>query len=300
MIYSMTGFGSASVEAHNLSVVIEIKSVNNRYLDVNLKIPGEYQRFENVIRQRIARAVKRGRIDVFVRIEKKREGIHLDVNRSLIRAYADVVSTLKSVYGVQGELTLDIITRVPGLVATSNMDLLNEEVELITEKLAEATDAAIAQLTAMRVTEGQSLLADLDHRIASIDRHLRTLLAHADDLKEQNRDRFTARLAEIQGQVIDSHEYRLQSEAILYAERTNIAGETTRLRSHLNQFAGLQSLQDETGKRMDFILQEMNREVATIVSKASGLNESNSAIGQAALGIKLEIEKLREQVQNIE
>ncbi|PYS36416.1 MAG: hypothetical protein DMG14_24580, partial [Acidobacteria bacterium] len=105
MIYSMTGFGSARAEAPNLSVLIEIKSVNHRYLDVHIKLPGEYQNFENVIRQKISGAFKRGRIDAFVRIDYKRENIKLDVNHSLVRAYVDMMSQLKNSYAVQGDLT---------------------------------------------------------------------------------------------------------------------------------------------------------------------------------------------------
>src|SRR5262245_40528427 len=119
MIYSMTGFGSARAEATNLSVLIEIKSVNHRYLDVHIKLPSEYQNFENVIRQRISGVFKRGRVDVFGRVEYKRESIKLDVNHGLIRAYVDLMSQVKNAYGVHGDMTLEMITRLPGLVTIS-------------------------------------------------------------------------------------------------------------------------------------------------------------------------------------
>src|SRR2546427_9651717 len=112
MIYSMTGFGSARAEAPNLAVLVEIKSVNHRYLDVHTKIPGEYQNFENVIRQKVSGAFKRGRIDVFVRIDYKRENIKLDVNNELIRAYVDMLSALKKDHPIHGEITLEMITRL--------------------------------------------------------------------------------------------------------------------------------------------------------------------------------------------
>ena len=119
MIYSMTGFGSARTEAPNLSVLIEIKSVNHRYLDVHIKIPGEYQNFENIVRQKISGAFKRGRLDAFVRIDYKRENIKLDVNHQLIRAYVEMMSGLKNSYPIEGELTLEMVTRLPGLVTIS-------------------------------------------------------------------------------------------------------------------------------------------------------------------------------------
>jgi len=300
MIYSMTGFGSGRAEAPNLSALVEIKSVNHRYLDVHTKIAGEYQNFENIIRQKISAAFKRGRIDVFVRIDYKRENIKLDVNHNLIRAYVNMMSELKNTYGVHGDMTLEMITRLPGLVTISSSDLSKEELDLIGQKLAEATDVALAQLRQMRITEGQSLLADVDGRITNVDRHLQTILAHAKDFVEHYRQQLIARVTELAPQLVADSGHRLETEALLYAERSDIAEETTRLRSHLDQFAGLKNLQDEAGKRMDFILQEMNREVTTILSKTSGLNELGAGIGQAAIDIKVEIEKLREQVQNIE
>jgi uncharacterized protein (TIGR00255 family) len=300
MIYSMTGFGSARAEAPNLSVLIEIKSVNHRYLDVHIKIPGEYQNFESIIRQRVSGVLKRGRLDVFVRIDYKRENIKLDVNHQLVRAYVEMMSGLKSAYPIEGNLTLEMVTRLPGLVTISTNDLSGEELDLIRGKLGEATDAALDQLTKMRINEGQSLMADIDRRIAGIDQHLQTILAHAKDFVEHYRQQLIARVTELAPQLVADSGHRLETEALLYAERSDIAEETTRLRSHLDQFAGLKNLQDEAGKRMDFILQEMNREATTILSKTSGLNELGAGIGQAAVDIKVEIEKLREQVQNIE
>ena len=300
MIYSMTGFGSGRAEAPNLAVLVEIKSVNHRYLDVHIKIPGEYQNFESVIRQKISTAFKRGRLDVFVRIDYKRENIKLDVNEQLIRAYVKMLSELKAAYPIQGDVTLDMISRLPGLVAISNSDLSAAENDLIGQKIAEATSVALLQLKQMRITEGQSLVEDIDRRLSSIDRHLQTILAHSKDFVEHYRQQLITRVNELAPQLIADSGHRLETEALLYAERSDIAEETTRLRSHLDQFSGLKNLEDEAGKRMDFILQEMNREVTTILSKTSGLNELGAGIGQAAIEIKVEIEKLREQVQNLE
>lgn len=300
MIHSMTGFGSARAEAPNLSVLVEIKSVNHRYLDVHIKLSGEYQNFENVIRQKVSAAFKRGRLDAFARVDYRRENIKLDVNHNLIRAYVQMMSELKAAHPIQGDLTLEMITRLPGLVTVSTSDLSSQEVEIIGQKLGEATDAAVAQLKQMRIAEGQSLVADIDRRIANIGRHLETILAAAKDFVEHYRQQLIARVTELAPQLVAESGHRLETEALLYAERSDIAEETTRLRSHLDQFAGLRNLEDEIGKRMDFILQEMNREVTTILSKTSGLDELGVGIGQAAIEIKVEIEKLREQVQNIE
>jgi uncharacterized protein (TIGR00255 family) len=299
MIYSMTGFGSARAEAPNLSVLVEIKSVNHRYLDAHIKIPSEFQNFENVVKQRITGAFKRGRLDAFVRIDYKRQSIRLDVNQNLIKAYVEMADGLKQSFPIQGDLTLEMISRIPGLITVSTGDLSKDELDVISQKLVEATDGAVAQLRQMRMIEGRSLMEDIDGRIANIARHLETILAGAKDFVEHYRQQLITRVTELAPQLAaDSN--RLEMEALLYAERSDIAEETTRLRSHLDQFAGLKNLQDEIGKRMDFILQEMNREVTTILSKTSGLNELGAGIGQAAIESKVEIEKLREQVQNIE
>ena len=300
MIYSMTGFGSGRAEASNLSVLVEVKSVNHRYLDVHIKTPGEYQNFENIIRQKLSAAFKRGRLDVFVRIDYKRENIKLDVNHELIRGYVDMLSRLKSVYPIQGDVTLEMITRLPGLITISMSDLSPDKQDLIGKKIKEATATALAQLKEMRITEGRSLMEDIDRRLANIDRHLETILANAKKFVEHYRQQLMARVSELAPQLIADSGHRLETEALLYAERSDIAEETTRLRSHLDQIAGLKNLEDEAGKRMDFILQEMNREVTTILSKTSGLNELGANIGQAGIEIKVEIEKLREQVQNLE
>jgi uncharacterized protein (TIGR00255 family) len=300
MIYSMTGFGSARAESGNLAVLVEIKSVNHRYLDLHIKIPPEFQNFENVIRQKVTGQFKRGRLDAFVRIDFKRENIKLDVNHNLIRAYVQLMSEIKSSYPVQGDLSLEMITRLPGLVTVSSSDLTAEEIDLISRTISQAADTAIDQLKHMRVTEGRSLMEDIDRRIGNIGRHLETILAHAKDFVDHYRQQLIARVTELAPQLVADSGHRLETEALLYAERSDIAEETTRLRSHLDQFASLKTLQDEIGKRMDFILQEMNREVTTILSKTSGLDDLGKGIGQAAVEIKVEIEKLREQVQNIE
>jgi uncharacterized protein (TIGR00255 family) len=299
VIQSMTGFGSARVEAANLVVLVELKSVNHRYIDIHIKLPGEFQSFENLIRQRLSNAFKRGRLDAFVRIDYKRENIRLDVNQPLIRAYVDLMSELRKTYPITGELSLEMISKLPELIRISTADLTQNEIDLIAQKIGEATDAAVNQLRQMRVIEGQSLIADIDRRTASIARHVDTIVAGATTFVEHYRHQLLDRVTELAPQLAaDSH--RLEMEALLYAERSDITEETTRLKSHLEQFAGLKELEDEAGKRMDFILQEMNREVTTILSKTSGLADVGTTIGQAAIEIKVEVEKLREQVQNIE
>jgi uncharacterized protein (TIGR00255 family) len=300
MITSMTGFGSSRAEGPNLSVSVEIKSVNHRYIDTHIKMPGEFQSFENQIRQKVASMFKRGRFDVFIRIDYKREAVRIDANEALIRAYVELQDRLKAQFPIHGELTMEMLSRIPGLIAISGTDLKADELAQIGTALDAATSEACRKLSEMRVIEGQSLLKDIEARLASIARHTETISAGASGFVEHYRAQLIARIQELAPQLVAESGHRLETEALLYAERSDVTEELTRLRSHLEQFAGLKTLKDEAGKRMDFILQEMNREATTTLSKTSGLNERGAAIGQAAIEIKMEIEKLREQVQNIE
>jgi uncharacterized protein (TIGR00255 family) len=300
MITSMTGFGSARAEGANLTVLVEIKSVNHRYIDVHVKIPGEYQNFESQIRQKITTTFKRGRFDIFVRIDYRRSSVRLEANESLIRAYVDLQDRLKKQFPIEAGLSMETLSKIPGLISISDSDLTEVELALIATALDGATMEACRKLSQMRTTEGQTLMRDIETRLASIARHLETINGGANGFVEHYRAQLLARIAELAPELVTESNHRLETEALLYAEKSDVTEEITRLRSHLEQFAGLKTLHDEAGKRMDFILQEMNREVTTVLSKTSGLNERGASIGQAAIEIKVEIEKLREQVQNIE
>jgi len=296
----MTGFGSARAEGTNLTVLVEIKSVNHRYVDIHVKIPGEFQTFESQIRQKITGTFKRGRFDIFVRIDYRRSSVRLDANENLIRAYVDLQDRLKKQFPVEGGISMEMLSKIPGLISVSDSDLTAEELRLIGTALDQGLNEACRKLSEMRTTEGQTLMKDIDSRLAAISRHLATITAGAHGFVEHYRTQLLARIAELAPELVGSNDHRLETEALLYAERSDVTEEITRLGSHLEQFSGLKKLNDEAGKRMDFILQEMNREVTTILSKTSGLNERGASIGQAAIDIKVEIEKLREQVQNIE
>jgi len=300
MITSMTGFGSARAEGQNLTVLVEVKSVNHRYIDIHIKIPGEFQSFENQIRQKIAGSFKRGRFDAFVRIDYRRSNVKLEANENVIRAYVDLQERLKRQFPIEGGLSMDMLSKIPGLISISDSDLTPQELSQINTALDQAASDACRKLSDMRKAEGETLMRDIDSRLASITRHVQTIAAGANGFVEHYRAQLVARIAELAPELVSESGHRLATEALLYAERSDVTEEITRLRSHLDQFATLKNLGDETGKRMDFILQEMNREVTTTLSKTSGLNERGAAIGQAAIEIKVEIEKLREQVQNIE
>lgn len=299
MIRSMTGFGSGRVEAPGLNLAVEIKTVNHRHLDLHVRMPSEFQGLEAAVRKAISAKFKRGRVDVFIRIDLTRDAVRLEANPALIASYVKLVEELKSQFSISGDLTLEAISKLPGAISVSNQDLSPEEMTALTERLVEATEAALEQAEDMRAKEGVSLARDLSGRIDAIRSCLVTITDGATGLLDHHRQVLLKRVAELAPKLeIDSS--RLEVEALMYAEKSDIAEEITRMGSHLDQFASLAETEGEAGKRMDFLLQEMNREVTTILSKTSGLNHSGAAIGQAGIDIKVEIDKLREQVQNVE
>ena len=299
MILSMTGFGSGRVEIPDLTISVEAKTVNHRYLDLHIRLPSEFQSLEPVVRKAVSGKLRRGRVDVFVKIELRKEQVQMEANPELIESYVELVRNLQRRFPITGELTLETISRLPGAITVSGDDLTSEDRESLSENLEKAALAAIEQVYEMRTKEGQALVEDLEQRIETIRRNLETIRQGATGLLQHYRELLIDRVSELAPNLsVDSS--RLEVEALIHAEKSDIAEEITRLESHLDHFSGITSRESEAGKRLDFLLQEMNREITTILSKTSGLNQSGVALGEAAIEIKVEIDKLREQVQNIE
>jgi uncharacterized protein (TIGR00255 family) len=292
MIKSMTGFGRCTADGSGVKVSVDIRTVNNRYLDAHIRLPPEYASLELSIKKQIQAAFKRGRVDMTVSIE--RGGITgFGVNRDLVRGYIGALSTLKDEFGLTGEPSLELIARVPGVIqSTGSVEGGDSEV---IETVAAAVSGALADLVAMRAVEGTELSNEMSARLDIVEALLPTIEKRAQELPAQYRERLERRIADLtRGKPID--DTRLAQEAAYLAERSDIAEEIARLKSHTTQFR--QSLLGETGeagKRLDFLLQEMNREANTILSKSGDLH-----ISEAAITIKTEVEKLREQVQNVE
>ena len=299
MILSMTGFGSSRIEVPSLTIAVEAKTVNHRYLDLHIRLPGEFQALEPVVRKVVAGRLRRGRVDIFVKIELTRDHVQMEADRALIEAYVELLGDLKQRFPITGELTVESLSRLPGAITVSGDDWTPEKQGLLAENLDAAVVAALDQLLEMRQTEGQALVQDLEQRIGSIRGNLEIIRQGATALLQHYRESLANRVSELAPTLnVDSN--RLEVEALLHAEKSDIAEEVTRMASHLDHFGEIIARGEEAGKRLDFLLQEMNREVTTILSKTSGLNRSGAALGAAAIEIKVEIDKLREQVQNIE
>ena len=292
MIKSMTGFGRASAEGDGIKVTVELRTVNNRHLDTHVRLSQEFAELELHIKKQIQAALKRGRVDATVTVD--RAGVlAYDINRDAVRAYLDAVGVLKEEFGLGGDISLDSIVRLPGVLQTSSTAASPDGA--VSETVTNAVTAALADLVAMRAVEGAELSNEMNGRLDKIDGLLPLIETKADQLPGQYRDRLERRLAElIRGKPID--ETRLAQEVAYLAERSDIAEEIARLKSHITQFRQTMLGEvGEAGKRLDFLLQEMNREANTILSKSGDVD-----VSEAAITIKAEVEKLREQVQNVE
>jgi uncharacterized protein (TIGR00255 family) len=291
MIKSMTGFGQGSADGDHFSVRVDIRSVNNRFLDIHSRLPQELASLEVTLKKQIQASLKRGRIDLTVSVEQMRQAVYV-LNRPLISGYLSALAELKSEFGLEGEPSLELIAKLPGALAASQ-DSSQLDEHLVAGVIAAVSQALIA-LTEMRIAEGHELANELVNRLAAIEGHLPAIESEAHRLPTVYRDKLARRLQDlVAGGQLD--EARLAQEAVMLADRSDITEEITRLKSHVTQMKDVIRSEDEVGKRLDFILQEMNREANTILSKSGEL-----AISDSAIAIKTEVEKLREQAQNVE
>ncbi|HXG64763.1 MAG TPA: YicC/YloC family endoribonuclease [Blastocatellia bacterium] len=291
MIHSMTGYGHGSSEGEAFKVQAELRSVNNRFLDIHARLPQELSSLEVTIKKQIQNVLKRGRVDLTLSIEQIQEA-RFDINRALVAGYLRALKDLKNEFGLEGEPSVELIAKLPGALQVSqDSEGLNGS---LIEGVTAAISKALAALTQMRAAEGQELADEINARLDVIEKQLPGIEAEAARLPDIYREKLTKRIGDLaaSGSV---DEARLAQEAVMLADRSDISEEIARLKSHIIQMRDTVSAGGEVGKRLDFILQEMNREANTILSKCGDI-----AISDAAIVIKTEVEKLREQVQNVE
>lgn len=291
MIKSMTGYGQGAVTGETFKVTIDLRSVNNRNLDIHWRAPMELASLEIPLKKQVQAAVTRGRVDVNISFTQTAD-VEYEINRPLVRGYLDALKTMREEFGFTGEAGLDTIARLPNVLQPMNKgaQLPNDVLQGIETALTQALTA----LVAMRAVEGHELQKELLARIDKIETALRVIEANAPDITTAYRDKLNKRLAELLENVTVD-ETRLAQEVAYLAERADISEEIARLNSHLAQLRELINSSGEIGKKLDFLLQETNREANTILSKASEL-----ATCDAAIEIKTEVEKLREQANNVE
>jgi uncharacterized protein (TIGR00255 family) len=297
----MTGFAQARVEGQDCVLRINVRSVNHRFLDLHLRMPEGFEVFESRIRQAVRDRVRRGHVDVNLYYEAAGSAA-VAVNREVAAAYLKAVERLRQEFNLNSEPDLISLFRLPGVVASpgSAGELQNEEVQ---EKLGAQVDEcmalALARLEIMRRSEGQALRMVMQGILAGISSKTMQLEA----LLEKIRPAFARRLATRLNDLLNGVQLdpaRLAQEAALLAERSDVSEELARLRSHVEQYQKLLDGAGEAGKKLDFLLQEMQREANTLLSKTPGVEAEGLAITGLALEVKSDIEKLREQAQNVE
>jgi len=290
---SMTGYGKGMVAGEDFSVSVDLKTVNNRFLDIHLRVGAELSSLEPVIKKRITSRLSRGRVDVTVSMERAAQ-IAYEINRPLIAGYVGALKQLQKDFDIGGELDINVLARIPGAIqpARNGID------ERMTVALEQALDQALTELEKMREQEGEALKQELRDRVKKIEALVPVIESSAAGLADAYRQRLQKRIGELLsrgGQLVEVDPVRLAQEVAYLADRSDVSEEMVRLRSHLSQFQEAIEAPGEAGKMLDFLLQELNREANTTLSKSTDL-----VIKEAGLGIKAEVEKLREQVQNVE
>jgi uncharacterized protein (TIGR00255 family) len=300
-IHSMTGFAQARIEQDGWSLRVNLRSVNHRFLDLHLRMPDGFEVFESRVRMAIRNRLQRGHVDVNVYYEPAGPA-SVEVNREVAEAYMKAVEELRGQFGVKTEPDLIALFRLPGVVAAPGLtrELQSEETQ---ERLGAQLEACLAQalgrLETMRRSEGQTLAGEMQGLLARIAEQTDEIESLAERVRPAFARRLEAKLTELlSGAQLDPA--RLAQEAALLAERSDITEELARLRSHVEQFRKLLAGAGEAGKKFDFLLQEMQREANTLLSKTPGVESEGLAITTFALEVKSDIEKLREQAQNVE
>lgn len=294
MLKSMTGFGRGIYSEGDLGFTIEMKSVNHRFLDLNIRMPRSLMATEDKIRKIISKSLIRGKVDIFITENNsgKNSGV-ATFNKELGDSYFKCLTDIKEMYNLSDEPTLSLISKFPDVITVETAELDEEEAFRV---LKVALDEAVENIVLMRVKEGEKLKEDLLKKLQGIEKNVDLLCELGKDTVESYRVKLSERVEELlDGSNISIDENRITQEVAIFADKSCVDEETVRLYSHINQMRDNLNLDEPVGRKLDFIVQEMNREANTIASKANDIRVTNISIN-----IKNEIEKIREQIQNIE
>lgn len=290
MIKSMTGFGHGEYENEGRKYVVEIKSVNHKYGDINIRLPKFLNSIEDQIRKRIASVISRGKIDVFINFENySSKGTNIRINKELAKEYINELKALSEETGLEFKINLIDISKLPEILKLEE----DENEEQIADELMIALDNALEKFISMREVEGKKLVEDIEERIHLIEEKIEEIKKYSGSLVEDYIEKLQVRINELLKTEVD--ETRLMQEIVFFSDKSSIEEELTRLESHISQFLNLIKGTSPIGKKIDFLIQEINRETNTIGSKANCLEITNRVIE-----IKTEVENIREQIQNIE
>lgn len=297
----MTGYSRAQHDESEFSLTVSVKSINHRFLDLQLRLPSGLDALEPSLRSMLKEQVARGHVEVQVSLASPMQAA-LEIDRKLLGAYLKAVQELRKDGGYASEPDLVALLRIPGVVTSVNGEVAPEVMEKVQAKLVEVMRTALESLNDMKSSEGATLERDVRARLARLAELAAQIAQLAQDAPSFYRRRLEKRVQELlaPGGRAEVDPGRLAQEVAFLASRSDIAEELTRFRSHLDQLDRLLSEGAEVGKKLDFLLQEMNREANTMLSKTTDIPEVGVAITSYAIEMKAEIEKLREQAQNIE
>ena len=292
MIKSMTGYGSAKGTVEGLEITVELKSVNNRYLDTAVRLPRSFLFAEEAIKSEVQSHISRGKVDVFISVDSSAAGdMTVKVNEPLLRGYIEAIRHISEEYSLANDMTALSVSRFPDVLSVEKKDL---DAEAISAGICAVAEEALRDFDAMRQREGAKLRDDVLSRLETIDRLVSAVETEAPKTVAEYRKRLEQKMQEVLGATgID--ENRILAEAAIFADHIAVDEETVRLRSHMSQLTTMINGNSPTGRKIDFLIQEFNREANTIGSKCQ-----NSQIAHVVVDLKSEIEKIREQIQNIE
>lgn len=292
MISSMTGYGSAKKIAAGFSISVELRSVNNRYLETSVRMPRSFLFAEDAVKSVVQKHISRGKVDVFVSISSAGvDDVEVRVDESLLKAYMNAVSHIAEEYSVSGEITALAASRFPDVLTVERSEI---DADAVSAAICEVAEEALSDYDRMRLREGEKLRADVLGRLETIDKLVSEVERNAPETAAKYRERLEQKMAEVLGTAgID--ENRILAEAAIFADHIAVDEETVRLRSHMAQLDSMIRGSSPIGRKIDFLIQEFNREANTIGSKCQ-----NSDIAHVVVDLKSEIEKIREQIQNIE
>ncbi|MBW2309734.1 MAG: YicC family protein [Deltaproteobacteria bacterium] len=292
MLKSMTAYGRAESAKSDLEYIVEIRSVNHRYREIVLKLPQSLLPLEEMARSLVSERVKRGRIDISIQLKDNGEkGLMLALNLPVVRAYADIFNALRKELGSKKPLDLALFSQIKDAIIIKQYGVDPERAE---PDLRDVIGAALDSWEAMRINEGKAIEKDFLERLNKIRGYINAIRQRAEQALKENRDKLIIKINKMI-KSIEINEDRLMQEIAFMAEKTDVTEELIRIESHVEQFTNYMAQDDVVGRRLDFLLQEINREVNTIGSKAA-----DSLISHLVVEIKAELEKLREQTQNVE
>ena len=291
-LLSMTGYGSAKGSVEGQKITVELKSVNNRYLDCSVRLPRNFLFAEDTVKQAVSAVVSRGKVDVFVSAQASQDsGTVVSVNEELARGYRDAVARIAETLGLESGLNAFSLARFPDVLTVERRELDKDKAAAA---LSEITAKAVEEFNAMREREGERLRRDMLGKLETIEGLVSVVEERSPQTVKEYRERLEARLRDILAdRSLD--EQRVITEAAIFADRTAVDEETVRLRSHIAQFRTMLEEGSPIGRKMDFLVQEFNRESNTIGSKCS-----DASLAKVVVDLKSEIEKIREQLQNVE